>query len=431
MSRKRILTAFYVLAAIFLFAFLGGCLWELRSDIAAVNADSDSIRKRKGFVVCDHGVSGFFLFDLGVVDANNDGHLDIYTTNHDSQQTLALNDGLGFFTENSFDEVGLGQCRDFAGIEPSTINPKPAVGKVSIFRQQEPEIALVIQDHRQSSDDRSIRCRLKVVSESVKAEASGRSAVSVSASRSLSDDFTESIVDLVSVPGGRVEVKISPGSIPIIVELEPTVELEKFAVGRLGRRPSRNVFTLELRDRHGMAWADLDGDSLIDVYITRGGLKGKINKYPLHLGDELFVGEESGFFSSRDLNETAGISGRQVALIDFDADGDLDVSISSGKGIRGKVLRQVERMIFEDCSREIGLYMDGEGPYKWIHLDDDIYPELVKAIDGKVVVYRKEGLGFSREEICDLGEVNSISAADLESDLDLDVLIASSQKKLF
>ena len=428
MNRKLLYSAFTVLSAIFLLALMGCLLWELRVDIAAVRADSNSIEQRKNFVYCDHCVSGFYLFDLGVVDANNDGYLDVYTTNHDSEQTLALNDGLGFFTENSFDDVGLSQCRDFAGIEPTAINPKPAVGKVAIFWQQEPEIALVVQDHRQSGDSKAARCRLKVVSESVKAEATGPSAVSVLSSRSFSGGFTESIVDLVSMPGGRVEVKIPPGSVPIIVELGPSVQLENFAVGRLGQRPSSSNFTLELRDRHGMAWADLDGDSLIDVYITRGGLKGKIKKYPKHLGEELFIGEVGGGFSSREISETKDISGRQVAFIDFDADGDLDLSISSGKGIRGKVLRQVEPMVFEDCSSEIGLHMDGEGPYKWLHLDDDNYTELIKAIDGRVAVYRKEGEVFSREDICDLAGVNSISAADLEFDLDLDVFIASSEE---
>ena len=428
MNRKLLYSAFTVLSAIFFLALLGCLLWELRVDIAAVRADSNSIEQRKNFVYCDHCVSGFYLFDLGVVDANNDGYLDVYTTNHDSEQTLALNDGLGFFTENSFDDVGLSQCRDFAGIEPTAINPKPAVGKVAIFWQQEPEIALVVQDHRQSGDSKAARCRLKVVSESVKAEATGPSAVSVLSSRSFSGGFTESIVDLVSMPGGRVEVKIPPGSVPIIVELGPSVQLENFAVGRLGQRPSSSNFTLELRDRHGMAWADLDGDSLIDVYITRGGLKGKIKKYPKHLGEELFIGEVGGGFSSREISETKDISGRQVAFIDFDADGDLDLSISSGKGIRGKVLRQVEPMVFEDCSSEIGLHMDGEGPYKWLHLDDDNYTELIKAIDGRVAVYRKEGEVFSREDICDLAGVNSISAADLEFDLDLDVFIASSEE---
>ena len=60
-------------------------------------------------------LSAFGMFDLGVVDANGDGLLDVFTSNHSGVQSLLLNRG-----NLQFDDVlsawGLEQDKNFPGL---------------------------------------------------------------------------------------------------------------------------------------------------------------------------------------------------------------------------------------------------------------------------------------------------------------------------
>ena len=65
------------------------------SFISCSFAEEDSLNfKAQPFEIADFG-----LFDLGVVDMNNDDRLDIFTANHSGPQSLLLNNGSGKFTD--------------------------------------------------------------------------------------------------------------------------------------------------------------------------------------------------------------------------------------------------------------------------------------------------------------------------------------------
>ena len=64
------------------------------------------------------------IFDLGVVDVNYDGNLDIFTSNHNHGQYLLLGDGKGSFSDNVSSDWGLDQDRDFPGLEYAGTQPE-------------------------------------------------------------------------------------------------------------------------------------------------------------------------------------------------------------------------------------------------------------------------------------------------------------------
>ena len=67
-------------------------------------------------------------------------------------------------------------------------------------------------------------------------------------------------------------------------------------VGPWKASPERRHFTLRLRDRHGIAWADYNRDAAVDAFIVRGGLKGKLGGRRAGLvGDELMLARATGF----------------------------------------------------------------------------------------------------------------------------------------
>ena len=75
-----------------------------------------------GFVKLEVPAAGYSLFDLGVVDANGDGNLDLFTTNHNARQTLAFGDGRGGFTDR-LSSSGLSQDPQFPAAEDSDTEP--------------------------------------------------------------------------------------------------------------------------------------------------------------------------------------------------------------------------------------------------------------------------------------------------------------------
>ena len=63
------------------------------------------------------------IYDMGVVDADNDGQLDLYTANHNYRQFLLLNTGAGRY-KDVLGEWKLDQSTSLPGIEQSRSPPR-------------------------------------------------------------------------------------------------------------------------------------------------------------------------------------------------------------------------------------------------------------------------------------------------------------------
>ena len=63
-----------------------------------------------------------YIYDMGVVDADNDGNLDLYTANHNYRQFLFLGIGGGRFRD-VLSEWKLDQSVSMPGIEQSSVEP--------------------------------------------------------------------------------------------------------------------------------------------------------------------------------------------------------------------------------------------------------------------------------------------------------------------
>jgi hypothetical protein len=62
------------------------------------------------------------LMDIGVTDVNDDGHIDIFTSNHNSRQSLWIADGKGGYRD-MLSAWGLDQNLDFPGLEITPRQP--------------------------------------------------------------------------------------------------------------------------------------------------------------------------------------------------------------------------------------------------------------------------------------------------------------------
>lgn len=106
-----------------------------------VNRRANSLEVEPKFTQ-QHLATTLHLYDLGVVDVDNDDQLDIYTVNHSARQSLLINDPNGF--ADQLLELGLTQNLEFPGIEPSTYLPPVEASGLYLYWNKG---NLVIQAH--------------------------------------------------------------------------------------------------------------------------------------------------------------------------------------------------------------------------------------------------------------------------------------------
>jgi hypothetical protein len=231
----------------------------------------------------------------------------------------------------------------------------------------------------------------------------------------------------------KLHLRPRASSVPVQVRLEPRTDLTRVFVGRLKIQPASHDFTIHLRDRHGAAWADVNEDGLPDVYITRGGLSGKMASMPGRYSDEFLLSTDDGVFRERALDagfQKKACPGRQVAWVDFNGDGRLDLYIVCGRrgeAFPNQLYEQLPGLRFRDVAPKYGLNFPGLGVFAWIDVEKDGDQDLLWADLGGIRLYRNEPTGFHAEELQEwwVPYVHKIACADFDSDGDTDALVAA------
>jgi hypothetical protein len=244
--------------------------------------------------------------------------------------------------------------------------------------------------------------------------------------------------------------------------ISPGFPLSSVFVGQQRISPIRNEFSAHLQDRHGHAWADVNADGQLDVYISRGGVGGTLRKLPRELRDTirdefLLSGGEPQL---KDVTAAVGLekkdcSGRHAEWVDVDGDGRLELFVNcQDRGvIQGRfpkrfpkqLWRQDANGLFIDVAMEIGLGLPGHEivDFIWLDVDRDGDLDLLATEDKGFFLHRNDAGRFTpdflfrpdfvRADIVGLRtRVNNywrfdgkLAAADFDSDGDLDVFSSS------
>jgi hypothetical protein len=369
----------------------------------------------------------YLLFDMGVADLDGDGRLDLFTANHDAAQLMLRNDGTGDFDGRAFADLGLDQSPEFRGLE--VVKRAPALqapGLYFYFTRSEVVVGAV------ASDAGLLRGRLESpMAGAVRA----RGAIEV-VHDPMRNRSPELALSFAAMGNGQLEIeRISSGGVPVTVTLDPAVDLERVYVGSRGVHPRDHRFVLALRDRHGLAWADYDGDGDIDLFASRGGAKGEIEQRDLDVRDELFSRDGARFVERADqqMPTLQGCSGRQAAWVDVDADGRLDLYRVCGREDQAtptpnQLYRQRRDGTFEEVAAAFGLAFPGPGSFAWVDADADGDLDLLWAGDRDFRFYRNDARSFVGSEICAAPSGSwpkKLALADFDADGDLDAFSAS------
>ena len=353
--------------------------------------------------------------DLGVVDYEGDGDLDVFTTNHVTTQLLLANDGSGSF-EDRLTTARLNQTPAFPGWEDKAPPPNRAAPGLYVYRSDGVVLTLVGAGQDVTGGLRFVTpVKVRDGSGATVAMA-GRGGGGRVARFSMAGDST-------------VRLDTKSAALPVEVTIDPPFSPSRVFVGPRRISPTSPRFTLYVRDRHGMAWADYNGDGHLDAFITRGGVSGKIGRYRGVVQDELQLGEGSTFHNGL---AGSGIGkgmcrGRAAAAVDYNRDGRLDIFAACFKD-SPKLYQQRANGKFKDVSRPLRKSRVEGTAFAWLDVNGRGGPELLAARKRGFAVYRRRKAGWRRAQTIQGrhdGPAQKLALADYDNDGDPDVFAAS------
>lgn len=378
------------------------------------------------FVPVDLKMTNYDLMDLGVVDVNSDLQLDIYTVNHSAAQSLLIASGNGEY-QNVFDNYGLGQTRNYPGVEDSAAQPVMDKPGWYIYRQNK-RLHLVANNTE----------ALGVLTGTLQAPwpleiLAGQATLSMSALSSAVEPPTASttLVEFSLHDGDHLTIagKDNIVEVPHSFIVGEKASLNNIYLGKQLQLPQSANFTLLWRDRHSMAWTDINADGLLDVYIGRGGIKGQIQNLSTAINDELFVQGAEGFLDYTEAYRfrKSTCPGRRSEWVDADDDSDLDLYLSCGRGsINGfpdTLYTNIDGELTEDSSRGFGY--TAESVVTWVDIDGDGDSDLLSVEGKELALYRNKQGVFTRDVLTSqvAPRVRKFVVADFDNDGDFDIYL--------
>lgn len=360
------------------------------------------------------------LVDIGLADVNADGRLDLFTSAHNHRQSLHLGGPSGGFGRNVADSL-IPQDADFPGLELSESPPQFAdPPRVALYWHN---LDLVIRTWGPVQGRLTFRFASRAEVRSVEGWE-----VEVTA------DEQGTILSVRADTVGILRVSPRLIAIPVRVELPEALDLSSVEVGRHRSHPPSPSFTMALRDRHGMAWADIDSDGDLDVFIGRGGLQGRMGNFDRDFGDELLIQREGRFTqTSAPGFEKGDCPAYQSAWVDANMDGLLDLYIGCHRG-RANQLYLGTGPGFLEAADSFGLAVQDNAfhsHFLWVDIDLDGDLDLLLESGGDLVLHVNERESFTRRVVQPgTGPVAHLAMGDYNGDGFPDVYAASRRSAL-
>ena len=409
--------------------FSWGVLFVLALATACTNC-TFSKEERGGFEERQIDIADYGLFDLGVTDFNNDNLLDIFTVNHSGGQSLLLNKGAGSF-EDIFGVMKMDQDRSFPGLVVTAAAPPMAQPGLYVYWNG-PDI--VVRTYGRGQNE-AVSGQIDVLSP---IEITEKKNVDVAVeAKALPSGATHSTINFSVLGEGYFFFRPVIHALPIQFHLAGEIPVNRVYVGHHLISPASSEFSIFMRDRHGMAWIDLNDDDRMDVFITRGGLRGTMASVPLKFWDELFVSSHAVMEDVGQIRglEKDGCAGRQAAWVDYNSDERMDIYVDCGREIHegvfpNKLFQQTADGQFVDVAPQVGLDLKSDGTFLWLDTDLDGDMDLFWSDEQGFALYVNESGRFVAAPIAvdfRCGRSEKISMADIDNDGDSDIFSASSK----
>ncbi len=388
-----------------------------------------------GFVLHELMLEDYDLNDVGVVDANADNYIDIFTTNHSGDQSLLINVGDMHFNPQ-FHDKRLSQSRKFPAVDDSLKEPIFNKPGLYIYRKAR---WLFIKAYKLPPNDRvtgtmSVPWPIEVDKDQTDGSAVTK-LVTENGKSTIEYSLIQNEMLVLNGVGDIVEI-------PHFFKIESSLGLDRIFVGRTSVTPVNHSFTLEWRDRHGIAWSDIDGDRKIDAFIVRGGLKGQLgNMDYLNINDELFIQDSKGHFLNK-ISEfgfkKGACPGRSINWVDINADLRLDLHIVCSRSptdltFPDQLWQRQSATNFSEVAASVGLANPGQSVGIWADFNNDGLVDYIASQSDGIFYYENKLDNFFKHQLYqgDRQKLEDFAAVDFDSDGDIDLLGVGKNGSLF
>ncbi len=390
-----------------------------------------SLKNTQGFEEVPLDIAHFGLFDLGVADINRDAALDIFTSNHSGPQSVLINQGRNKFKEQ-FPSMQLDQDLQFPGL--AVLPEETEVKEKGVYISWNGP-SIIVRTHKTGAG--AIKGKV-VVKSPLKIDHNENVKTTIKR-ETLANGVERTVINFTLKGESYFSFKPYLHALPIRFSFDAGVSADSIYVGTQHKSPSALEFSINMRDRHGMAWADYNGDGQLDLFITRGGQKGWMGRMPEPYWDELFV-SEAGVY--RDIGEESGLlkkdcSGRKAAWVDYNGDNRLDVYVSCGKSLEyqaNKLYEQLPGGHFKEVAQDVGLDMPAEGSFVWLDADNDGDIDLFWVDKRSFYLYENISGAFTPKYLSSnpTGHISKqLVIADFDMDGDMDIFSVSPSGNAF
>jgi hypothetical protein len=375
-------------------------------------------------------VAGQRAYDIGAVDYNRDGALDVFTANHMFRDSLLRGDGEGGYTD-VHDRMRFSQTPQIPGITSITREPE----------LDEPGVYFFV---RANGKKPNLHVRTKDLDEVPGIDGRATGTFTVNSPRVRVNRKQNAEVNVERVNETKIEINFAVRdnanlvirnkrlALPFGTRFDAPLTPRHIFLGPYPvRAKSRTLPTIELGDRHGAGWGDFNRDGRMDLYMVGGGVSGNLDDYPGLLQDELLLQRGAGF---RNSSQGAGLPkgpcrGRESLPADANRDGELDLLVGCREG-RPRLYQSTGRGRFRNATKRVKRLGSKGTALRWVDTDNDGGMELVQGGKQSVSVWElgRGGRARLKQRIRARNRKQSVEAiapGDFNNDGRVDLFIAA------
>jgi len=326
------------------------------------------------------------MFDVGLALIDGDDRYDIYTINHQFAESILINNQGDFILRP---DLLLGQTTVPGSHEPVGRMPVVQDG-LNVFAPNRKYLMLLCQNC-----PGPVNASLQVVNGSSGAASVElvHTAQATAHSEHIKHDSVTWLKMSFQLESNGLVV-LSPQYAGLHHHFVTDVTAKLIHIGPNSRQPDGSGFTYTTSDNHSAAWTRVNADQDTDVYMSSGGLRGRVDDFPAaQLKPDPILRFDSSSQNYRSAQTELVFSHHpariyQAAWLDVDLDGDLDFYQGNRGGANLLWIQQdTGSGQFVNQASQFKLNPDQGEVFQWYDLDLDGRPELLTLEHNQLFIY--------------------------------------------
>lgn len=194
--------------------------------------------------------------------------------------------------------------------------------------------------------------------------------------------------------------------------------LMPFFLGGALKKTATSVVSLRLSDPHGIAWVNVLGSAAPELFIARGGNRGRLKPPFEAKRNRFYIGEATKEVRYRllpaEMVPAEYGRGRSVAWVDVDNDGVNELSLANKTSANALWFYSPEAEAYRDRAAEFGLGFYCGETQSWLDINNDGWQDMVflTCYGSLGVAWNEQGRGFRIGNAEDIGLIMDLPESE-------------------